>query len=138
MSMMQPNPGVVSGVGANSKRTDLPSQGSMKLPNAAYGEQQDFQQIQGGAAMAKSKDISAGVIPLNAETRRPGEFVTEGVNRGPGAGAEILGLPNQDQTRSEDLTMLAKYMPLMATFADSAESTGTTKAFIKYLRSQVQ
>lgn len=121
-----------------SKRTDLPKQGAKKLPNAAYGEQADFQAIQGGAPMAKAGNPLGDVVPLNAETRRPMEPVTQGVNAGPGAGREILGLPSYDQTQLDDLSMLSKYMPLMASFAESDRSTGTMKAFVRYLRSQQQ
>lgn len=138
MSMMQPNPGVVSGPSTFSQRTDIPAQGKKDLPNAAYGEQKQFQQDQSGAKMAGSADISEGVIPLGAETRRPNEYVTEGVDAGPGAGRAVLGLPNAVDTTLQDLSMLAKYMPLMATYADSPQSTGTMKAFVKYLRSQTE
>lgn len=138
MSMMQPNPGVVSGPSTFSQRTDIPAQGKKDLPNAAYGEQKQFQQDQSGAKMAGSADISEGVIPLNAETRRPNEYVTEGVDAGPGAGRAALGLPNAVDTQLQDLAVLSKYMPLMAAYADSPQSTGTMKAFVKYLRSQTE
>jgi hypothetical protein len=138
MSMMQPNPGMVSGPGALSQRTDIPAQGKKTLPDAAYGEQKQFQEDQGSAKMAGSNNISEGVIPLGAETRRPDEFITEGVDAGPGAGRAALGLPTAVGTQLQDLTMLAKYMPLMATYADSVQSTGTMKAFVKYLRSQTE
>jgi hypothetical protein len=138
MSMMQPNPGVVSGPSSFSQRTDIPAQGKMDLPNAAYGEQKQFQAEQGGAKMAGSANIGEGVIPLGAETRRPDEYVTEGVNAGPGAGRAVLGLPNAVDTTLQDLGVLSKYMPLMAAYADSPQSTGTMKAFVKYLRSQTE
>jgi hypothetical protein len=108
----------------------------MKLPNAAYGEQQQFQADQAGAPMSKTKDITEGMIPLGAPTRRPNEPVTTGVDAGPGAGREILGIKSPVDVQLEDLSMLQKYIPLMQQFADSPESNGTTKAFIKYLRSQ--
>ena len=38
--------------GALSQRTDMQPQGAMQIPDAAYGEQQAFQEIQGGAPMA--------------------------------------------------------------------------------------
>ncbi len=134
MSMMQP-----SGPGPFSKRTDR--QGIKRLPNAAYGEQRDFQAQQAGAPMARSQQAPAqnpmaSVIPFNAPTQRPDEPVTAGVDAGPGPGREILGLKSQEDTQLEDLTKLAKYMPLMMQFADSPDSSGTMKAFVKYLRSQ--
>lgn len=134
MSMM--NPGAVSGPGQLSKRSDLPpGQGAKRLPNAAYGEQKQFQADQSGAPMAKA---GPNIIPLGAPTNRPMEPVTAGVNAGPGPGSEILGLKTPVDTQLQDLSVLAKYMPLMERFADSPESSGTTKAFIKYLRSQAE
>jgi hypothetical protein len=134
MSMI--NPGAVSGPGQLSKRSDLPpAQGAKKLPNAAYGEQKQFQAEQAGAPMAKA---GANIIPLGAPTNRPMEPVTAGVDAGPGPGSEILGLKTPVDTQLQDLSVLAKYMPLMERFADSPESSGTTKAFIKYLRSQAE
>ena len=137
MSMMQP--GEVSGPGKLSKRTDLPpSQGAKRLPDAAYGEQRDFQAQQAGAPMAKSSDPMAGVIPLSAPTNRPNEPVTAGVDAGPGPGREMLGMKSSAETMQEDLSVLAKYMPLMAAYADTTESTGTMKAFVRYLRGNTQ
>jgi len=137
MSMMQP--GEVSGPGKLSKRTDLPpSQGAKRLPDAAYGEQRDFQAQQAGAPMAKSSDPMAGIIPLSAPTNRPNEPVTAGVDAGPGPGREMLGLKSSAETMQEDLSVLAKYMPLMAAYADTTESTGTMKAFVRYLRGNTQ
>jgi hypothetical protein len=135
MSMMQP-----SGPGKFAKRTDR--QKARQLPNAQYGEQQDFQNIQAAAPMAKTaqapapRNPMADIIPLNAPTRRPNEPVTAGVDAGPGPGREILGLKSPIDSEVEDLTKLAKYMPLLVQFADSTQSSGTMKAFIRYLRSQ--
>lgn len=140
MSMM--NPGAVSGPGRQSKRTDLPpkpaGQAARKMPNAAYGEQQQFQADQAGAPMAKASNPMANVIPLSAPTTRPTEPVTAGVDAGPGPGSEVLGLKTPVDTQLQDLSVLAKYMPMFEKFADSPESSGTTKAFIKYLRSQAE
>lgn len=136
MSMMQP-----SGPGKFAKRTDR--QGAKQLPNAAYGEQKQFQDQQAGAPMARAKkapaamgNLMANIIPLNAPSRRPQEPVTAGVDAGPGPGREILGLKSPIDSQVEDLSKLAKYMPLLIQFADSSQSSGTMKAFIKYLRSQ--
>lgn len=131
MSMMEP-----SGPGPFSKRTDR--QGIKKLPNAGYGEQKEFQAQQQAAPMAKAAQSNpmASVIPFNAPTQRPDEPVTAGVDAGPGPGSEALGMKSPIDTQLEDLNRLAKYMPLMMQFADSPQSSGTMKAFVKYLRSQ--
>jgi hypothetical protein len=76
------------------------------------------------------------VIPLGAPSRRPDEPVTAGVDAGPGPGREVLGLKTPTDVALEDLTKLAKYMPLMMQYADTPQSSGTMKAFVKYLRSQ--
>jgi hypothetical protein len=137
MSMV--NPAAVPMPGAMSNRSDLPpAQGAKRLPDAAYGEQKQFLAEQKSAPMVKAENPLANIIPLNAETRRANEFVTAGVGGNtPGPGREILNLPNPADTQIADLSMLAKYLPLMQTFADSPNSTGTMKAFTKYLKSQV-
>jgi hypothetical protein len=136
MSMMQP-----SGPGKFAKRTDM--QGAKRLPNAAYGEQKQFQAQQAAAPMAKAptqkaSNPMAGALPLTAPTRRPNEPVTAGVNSGPGPGREILGIKSPVDVQLDDLNKIAKYMPLMMRFAESPNSTGTMKAFVKYLRSQTE
>jgi len=80
----------------------------------------------------------AGVVPLTAPTQRPDEPVTAGVDVGPGPGREILGLKNPVDNQLKDLSKLAKYMPLMMEYADSPQSSGTMKAFVRYLRSQTE
>jgi hypothetical protein len=115
----------------------------MKLPNAAYGEQKQFQAQQAGAPMAKAptqkvSNLMAGALPLTAPTRRPNEPVTAGVDSGPGPGREILGIKSPNDVQLDDLNKIAKYMPLMMQFAESPNSTGTMKAFVKYLRSQTE
>jgi hypothetical protein len=141
MSMMQP-----SGPGKFAKRTDR--QGARRLPNAAYGEQRDFQEQQASAPMAKSQkpqgpqnpmaNLSANIVPLTAPTRRPTEPVTAGVDAGPGPGRELLGLKSPTDVTLQDLSRLSKYMPLMMEYADSPQSSGTMKAFVRYLRSQTE
>jgi len=139
MSLMQPNPGAVAGPGKLTKRTDLPpKQGIKRLPNPAYGEQQAFMGQEQAAPMAKAGNPLGSVIPLHAPSMRPDEPVTAGVDVGPGPGSEILGLKSPIDTQLQDLSVLAKYMPLMAKFADSPQSSGTMKAFVNYLRSQTQ
>jgi hypothetical protein len=108
------------------------------MPNAAYGEQKQFQADQAGAPMAQASNPMANVVPLTAPTNRPSEPVTAGIDAGPGPGSEMLGLKTPVDTQLQDLSVLAKYMPMFETFADSPESSGTTKAFIKYLRSQAE
>ena len=106
-----------SGPGKFAKRTD--QQGIKRLSDAAYGEQKEFKEQQQGAPMARSN-----------------QPVTTGVDIGPGAGREILGMKSPIDNQLQDLSKLSKYMPLFMQYADSPQSTGTMKAFVKYLRSQ--
>lgn len=89
-------------------------------------------------AAAAGPNLMESVVPLGAPTRRPDEPVTAGVDAGPGPGREILGLKTPADVQVEDLSRLAKYMPIMMTYADSPQSSGTMKAFVKYLRSQTE
>src|SRR5215475_11120255 len=82
----------VSGPGQFSQRTD--KQAKVDIPNADYGEQQAYQQLESGAPMAASpgqpsnvsnpqvnlsqlfQGASANVVGLNQPTQRPNEPVT--------------------------------------------------------------
>lgn len=134
-------PAPVSGPGALSKRTDgAPGQGIKSLPNAGYGENKDFRNIQQGAAMAQSEAQPAPqmppVTPLGAMTQRPNEPITTGIPLGPGAGPEALGKQNAMQQRLADMQALADYLPLFEQYANTSDASNTMKSFVKYLRSQ--
>lgn len=91
---MNPRAGV-SGPGKFSKRTD-------SLPSAYYGEGVETAAISSGAPKAKTRGIAdnvggrpAGppaVVPLGAPSQRPEEPVTTGIDLGPGAGSQVLGM----------------------------------------------
>ena len=97
----------VSGPGRLSRRTDRsPFQKIRELPDAAYGEAKEFNELQKQSPLANTPQQttpapSAGpqpnpmplssVIPLGAPTQRPDEPVTAGVATGPGPGPEVLG-----------------------------------------------
>jgi hypothetical protein len=93
------NPAPVSGPGSLSRRTDGgPQQVNASLPDARYGEQSDFQEIQSGAPMAAappvdSIDVGGGggmnvspPVPLTEPTLRPDEPISWGASFGPGPG----------------------------------------------------
>src|SRR5690242_16389819 len=114
------NPAPVSGPGQHSQRTDG-AQPNMQLPNAAYGEQQAYQQIQSGAPMAQQGPISApaqgnpladllgGLTGLSEPSQWGGTPVTDGASMGPGQGTSALGLPTSPN--AQDAQHLAKYLP---------------------------
>lgn len=134
-------PAPVSGPGALSKRTDgAPGQGVKSLPNAAYGENKAFEQIQQGATMAKAPTAPRVQMPkitgLTAPTERPDEPLTAGMNFGAGPDATALGLPSAARSKLADLQDLAQHLPAFERYANSPDASGMMKAFVKYLRSQ--
>lgn len=134
-------PAPVSGPGALSKRTDgAPGQGIKSLPGAAYGENKAFEQIQQGAKMAKATPVAKASMPsvtgLAAPSGRPDEPITSGINSGAGVGSEALGLPAAVRGKLADLQDLAEHLPAFERYANTGESSGMMKAFVKYLRSQ--
>lgn len=135
------SPAPASGPGPMSRRTDGgPGQGIKSLPNAGYGENKEFKEIQQGASMAKAPSMMGmpQVTPLGAPTQRPDEYVTTGIARGPGAGPEALGRPSPVNERLADFQALADYLPQFEEYANSPAASKTMRSFIKYLRSQVQ
>lgn len=74
----------VSPPGRFSQRTDLSAQPAQQLPDAAYGEQAEFQAIQSAAPMA-AKGKPQKMPGLMAPTARPDEPVTSGAPFGPGS-----------------------------------------------------
>ena len=110
-------PAMISGPGAMSQRTDggpASKQAQRYISNMPnYGDGQELADLQASAPMAatpSAKGPSATAVnqaasapmqnapaqtltPLNAPTQRPNEPVTTGLSSGPGAGPNILGLP---------------------------------------------
>lgn len=98
------NPAPVSGPGRLSRRTDGgPAQNVADLPNAGYGENAEFTEVQGAAPMSASPPppapggagLSAMLgaapgaeppTPFTAPTERPEEPLTAGAPIGPGPG----------------------------------------------------
>jgi hypothetical protein len=100
----------VSGVGRNSRRTDLnPSQQPVRyMSGGTYGEGQELMGLQQGASMmGQAPQPSMGamqalasarpVTPLTAVTQRPNEALTAGVDFGAGPGSDVLNLPRPQQ-----------------------------------------
>lgn len=121
------NPAPVSGPGALSQRTD--SQPAMQMPDAAYGEQAEFQAIQGAAPMYAS--AGPPPTPLTAPTERPDVPVTDGAAMGPGAGPEALGV--QEDGRRE-MSNLAVYMPMMERMAYRPDAPRAFRALVQYIK----
>jgi hypothetical protein len=144
------NPAPVSGPGNLSKRTDGgpgAKAAAVKLPDAGYGEQKDFQAIQQGAPIAKGglDTGSAGQAPpstppppLDAPSARPDEPVTSGADGGAGPGADSLGLFDPSQAPAQDVQYLMRYLPQLQYMVDmTPDAPIQTVALVRYLRSQV-
>lgn len=144
------NPAAVSGPGSLSKRTDGgpgAKAAAVKLPDAGYGEQKEFQAIQQGAPIAKAGGVTSGgnnptpappPPPLDAPTGRPGEPVTHGADAGAGLGMDSLGLFDPAQMVSNDINAMLKYLPTLQYIVDSTPNAPTsTLALVRFLRSQV-
>jgi hypothetical protein len=116
--------------GALSQRTDMQSQSPMAMPDAAYGEQSEFQQLQGGAPMAGAP-MTPPPIPMGAPTMRPGEPLTAGAPIGDGPGPEIL--PSNDPY-SQDMQLIARYLPQFESMAAQEDTPDSFRLFVRYIR----
>lgn len=144
------NPAAVSGPGSLSQRTDGgpgAKAAAVKLPDAGYGEQKNFQDIQSGAPIAKGGTQTGGNVgaapsvpppPLDAPSSRPGEPVTNGADAGAGLGSESLGAFDPSQMAANDVNYLMRYLPQLQYIVDSTpDAPRSTVALVRYLRSQV-
>ncbi len=109
-------PAAVSGPGRYSQRTD--SAPKFRVPDQAYGDNTELATQQAGAPMARTTPqyragSSGGSTPaagapdilgLGADTTRPDEPVTAGVDAGAGPGSEVL--PGNVQAPTGELTNL--------------------------------
>jgi len=109
----------------------MQAQGAMQLPDAAYGEQQDFQAIQAGAAMAGMPNTPMPVR-LSEPTMNPDEPVTAGAPVGDGPGLDALPT---DSPFSQDMQMIAKYMPQFEAMAADENTPETFRLFVRWVRS---
>ena len=126
-------PAPVSGPGALSRRTDG-TQPRTDLPDARYGEQKQFQEIQAGADMAAGPTAPGPApVPLDAPTQRPEEPVTAGAALGPGVGPEAAGIMSDEQATIEQLRPLLRSME---TIANLRNSTPEFRNFVRKLRSR--
>jgi hypothetical protein len=124
------NPAPVSGPGKLSRRTDGgPAQKLMPLSDQAYGAREDSLNQQRGAPMSQqdsiptaglpsggSSSVGAEPIPGDAPSQRPGEPITTGVDIGPGAGPEALGMAPPKPTG---------YLTNMLQQMSASDTTGT-------------
>ena len=113
--------------GALSQRTDMAGQAPMQMPDAGYGEQQQFQQDQMGAPMAATPPMGGFLDP----TQNPEEPLTAGAGYGPGPGPEVLP---QDNVFKKDMTSIAKYLPQFKVLAADESTPESFRIFVRYLQ----
>jgi hypothetical protein len=108
----------VSGPGKYSARTDNLDMGSI-----AYGEGVETAAIKSGAPLAKTGEVRGmpasevreaaqdSVTPLFAPSERPGEPITTGIDRGPGADSSALMMQSKfaDRKLSDILAEMIPY-----------------------------
>lgn len=129
----------VSGPGKFAKRTDLQFQPEQ------YGQGVEMAALKAGAPLAQATPTPAAtptqvrqaartapITSLYAPTERPTEPVTTGVDRGAGAGSEILGMPTPDDTNFR--ASIAAYLPVLAYVSDLPSTSPETRQAIRQLR----
>lgn len=134
----------VSGPGKFSQRTDR--QPLAAIPNADYGEQKAYKQLQQDAPMAQAGAPSGGamdfaslfgnpadsVIPLDAESTQPGVPVTDGAALGAGQGVEAMnfGAPRSKQ----DLQNLASQLPVLEYFSNMPNASWGLRQLVRNIK----
>jgi hypothetical protein len=116
----------------------------MRVPTGGtYGQAQQMQQLQQGAAMGASTGGGAAQgMPLQdlnipegpgayAPTQQPGVPVTDGAALGPGAGPEALGLQSQPD---EDLAKLVQYLPVLEHMANQPGASKAARNLVRQLK----
>ena len=107
----------VSGPGKFARRTDL------EYRPDAYGEGVQYAAEKAGAPLAKAPKSpmlsQATVVPTEVSTpalvglfeptQRPDEPITNGIDIGPGAGSEVLGIGRTTEKLSDTLAKLLPY-----------------------------
>ncbi len=104
-----------AGPGKYATRTD-----NLQMGSIAYGEGVETADIKSGAPLAKTADAvsgptgrlrqeSAPVTGLYAETERPGEPITSGIDMGPGPGSSALQMKKVTNKLSDTLAQMLPF-----------------------------
>ena len=132
-------PAPVSGPGALSKRTD-----GRVAEGFAYGMNKQINEQAAGAPMAKAASPMAArpmnvapqlppVTPITAETERPDELVTSGVDGTPGPGSEALMLPDRSDSEMEFKRSIEAYYPVLNYIASRPNTSPDTRRVLASL-----
>ena len=135
----------VSGPGKFSARTDKAvGNANSTLPNAAYGENQDYQDQKSAAPMAVSPGVPMDIgslmgamrpdaVGLGEPTSQPDVPVTDGADAGPGAGSEVLAPQPEDPSSSRN----ASWMAALIYMADQPNSSDSARNLVRMLKSNM-
>lgn len=140
------NPAPVSGPGKLSRRTDG-RQPQMVASGGDYGDRQEMQQLQAGAPM--SGDIGSGgmaaqalggpdlssLVPMDADTQRPGEDIFAGLPGGPGAGPSVLNAPSP--LTDEQRQRLRHFLPVLVVLASRDDADPNTRRLVRQMRAEL-
>lgn len=134
------NPAVVSGPGALSRRTDG-GQVKVDLPNAGYGENADYQELQQGAPLPQnnaptgpspqSASLFSQLTPIGAPSTQPGTPVTDGAQYGPGAGMEAIAQPSNPNKDEAAFLQRSGVLKLMAQVAEGDDVSPAYKNYVR-------
>jgi hypothetical protein len=109
----------VSGPSVYSKRTDIGTP-EMKMGSIAYGEGVETQALKSGAPLGTTPDAVAepqdrlrpaptSLTGLYAETERPDEPITAGIDRGEGPGSSALSMNKVTVKLSDTLAQMLPF-----------------------------
>lgn len=117
------------------------------MPDAQYGEQQSFQEAQGGAPMAGNAlgpQISApqagmgspvNVVPFGSPSMRPDEPITSGIDLGAGPGSASLGMLDEQALQERaDSDQLVKYLPVFEFLANRPGASASLRNLVRNLK----
>jgi hypothetical protein len=104
-----------AGPGKYSTRTD-----NLEMGSIAYGEGVETQAIKSGAPLSKTADAVSGpqdrvrpdqtpLTGLYAETQRPDEPITSGIDMGPGPGSSALQMKKITNKLSDTLAQMLPF-----------------------------
>lgn len=132
------SPAAVSGPGALSQRTDgRPN--VQELPDAKYGEAQQFHDIQTGAPMGAPPGMSPQGGPpapmptgLGEPSANPGEPVTAGADAGAGPNLASLGIQPQTSERDDLIRRYGGSVPVLVRMLASPKTSDYTKDQIRH------
>lgn len=140
------NPAPVSGPGQLSRRTDGgPQQTQATMTGMPYGENAEFNTLQGQAPMSAAGQTTAraprprqgsgggmGAVPLFSPTQRPDEPVTAGAPFGPGDGPPAN--MSYGETNAADMQKLKDYLPDLEAALNLSNVPSTFRMLVNYLR----